>query len=376
MAAGRLSIVQVLPALESGGVERGTLEVARALVAAGHRSLVISAGGRLVEALEAAGSRHVTMALGRKSPLTLLRVRALRRWLRENPVDILHVRSRLPAWIAWLAWRGLPAGQRPRFVTTVHGLYSVNRYSAIMTRGERVIAVSDTARRYILEQYPGVNPAHVVTIQRGVDRADFPFGFQPDAGWLRAWQAQYPQLAGCRVLTLPGRLTRLKGHEEFIDLVATLVAEGRNVHGLVVGDLDPGRQRYIDELRQRAQDLGMTEHITFTGQRADMKEIYAVSDLVLSLSSKPESFGRTVLEALALGVPVLGYDHGGVGEILATMYPAGRVPRGDPVALVQRTRKLLETPEAVAQSDAYSLSAMLEQTLGLYRELAAGSAGA
>lgn len=375
MAAGRLSVVQVLPSLHSGGVERGTLEVARALVAAGHRSFVISAGGRLVQALVAAGSEHVTMTLGRKSPLTLLRVSLLRRWLREHPVDILHVRSRLPAWIAWLAWRGLPAEQRPRFVTTVHGLYSVNRYSAIMTRGERVIAVSDTARRYILQRYPGVDPARVVTIHRGVDRADFPFGFRPDADWLHAWQAQYPRLAGRRVLTLPGRLTRLKGHEEFIDLVAALTAQGMDVHGLVVGDLDPRRKHYIGELQRRVRDRGLTECITFTGQRADMREIYAVSDLVLSLSSKPESFGRTVLEALSLGVPVLGYDHGGVGEILATMYPPGRVPRGDTAGLAQRARALLEHPRAVAQSDAYSLSAMLEQTLALYRELAAGGAG-
>jgi glycosyltransferase involved in cell wall biosynthesis len=374
MAADRLTVAQVLPSLHSGGVERGTLEVARALIAAGCRSVVLSAGGRLVETLVADGSEHVTMALGRKSPLTLLQVPVLRRWLREHPVDILHARSRLPAWIAWLAWRGLPPGQRPRFVTTVHGLYSVNRYSAIMTRGERVIAVSDTARRYLLEHYPGVDPARVVTIRRGVDRAEFPYGFRPDAGWLREWQAHYPQLAGRRVLCLPGRLTRLKGHEEFIDLVATLVAEGRNVHGLVVGDLDPGRQRYIEELRQRAQDQGMMERITFTGQRADMKEIYAMSDLVLSLSSRPESFGRTVLEALVLGVPVLGYDHGGVGEILATLYPSGRVPRGDTAALLQCARQLLDAPPAVVRSDAYSLSTMLEQTLALYRELA-GSAG-
>ena len=166
--AARLTVVQLLPALESGGVERGTLEVGKALVDSGHRSIVVSSGGRLVEQLVANGSVHVTMPLGKKSLFTLLQVGRLRRFLREEQVDILHARSRMPAWIGWLAWRGMPVAQRPHFVTTVHGLYSVNAYSRIMTRGERVIAVSDTARRYILDNYPDVDPRRVVTIHRGV----------------------------------------------------------------------------------------------------------------------------------------------------------------------------------------------------------------
>ena len=156
MGGKKLTVVQILPALQSGGVERGTLEVAGALVHAGHRSIVVSAGGSLVRELVASGSEHISLPVGRKSLLTLLHV------------DILHARSRLPAWIAWLAWRGMPPQERPHFVTTVHGLYSVNRYSAIMTRGERVIAVSDTARQYILDNYSEVNPGSVVTIFRGV----------------------------------------------------------------------------------------------------------------------------------------------------------------------------------------------------------------
>jgi glycosyltransferase involved in cell wall biosynthesis len=175
------------------------------------------------------------------------------------------------------------------------------------------------------------------------------------------------------VLTLPGRLTRLKGHEDFIDLVAALVAKGRDVHGLVVGYLDPARNRYISELQQRVVAKGIADRITFTGQRADMKQIYASSDMVLSLSAKPESFGRTVLEALALGVPVIGYDHGGVGEILSKLYPAGRLARGDARALLECTLQLLDTPQTVAESPAFSRSAMLEQTLALYCELAGNS---
>ena len=166
-----LTVLQVLPALDGGGVERGTLEVAAALAQRGHRSLVISAGGRHVDRLEAAGSRHIAWPIGAKTPLVLRWVRPLRRLLLEERVDILHARSRLPAWVAWLAWRGLPPERRPRFLTTVHGLYSVNAYSAVMTRGERIIAVSDTARDYVLANYPGVEPERIAVIHRGVDTA-------------------------------------------------------------------------------------------------------------------------------------------------------------------------------------------------------------
>ena len=141
----RLTVLQMLPALESGGVERGTLEVARALVQQGHRSLVISTGGRMVPQLEAEGSEHLEWAVSKRSWLLPLRhVWKLRDLLRRERVDILHVRSRHPAWLAWTAWRGMSADNRPRFLTTAHGLYSVNWYSSVMARGERVIAISRT----------------------------------------------------------------------------------------------------------------------------------------------------------------------------------------------------------------------------------------
>jgi glycosyltransferase involved in cell wall biosynthesis len=252
----------------------------------------------------------------------------------------------------------------------VHGLYSVNRYSAIMTRGERVIAVSDTVRNYILDNYPAVDPGRVVTIHRGVDRAEFPFGYRPDPDWLATWYGQYPFLRGRRVLTLPGRLTRLKGHEEFIDLVAGLSRRGLDVHGLIVGYLDPARNDYIRQLKERVAALELSERITFTGLRRDIRDIYAVSDVVLSLSNRPESFGRAVLEPLCMGVPAVGYVHGGVGEILARLYPQGRVPPGDTVALQTTVAGRLLSGRDVERSDAYQLSEMLGRTLDLYLRLA------
>ena len=373
MAGQKLTVLQTLPALESGGVEQGTLEVAAALVAAGHRSIVVSAGGRMVDSLVAAGSEHIALPVGKKSPVALLEVRRLRRILLEERVDILHARSRMPAWIAWLALRGMPASTRPRFVTTVHGLYSVNRYSRIMTRGDCVIAVSDSARRYILDNYPEVDPQRITTIYRGVDRDRFPYGYKPDERWLEDWFASRPFLRDRQVLTLPGRLTRLKGHEDFIELMAALVEKNLPVHGLIVGHLDPGRKKYIDGLQHDIAARGLADRITFTGQRSDIREIYAVSNIVLSLSNKPESFGRTVLEALCLGVPVVGYDHGGVGEILGKLYPSGLVRLHNTGDLQEVVIRLLTDAPVVPGNQDYMLKTTQEQTLAVYRKLMSNS---
>lgn len=371
MTPRKLTVVQVLPALQSGGVERGTLEVGKHLVEHGHRSIVISAGGRLVERLLKEGSEHVSWDIGRKHPWTFRLVPALRRFLRENRVDILHARSRMPAWICYLAWKGMDPRTRPRFITTVHGLYSVNAYSAVMVKGEKIIAVSEAAQDYIFHNYPKVGRERVELIPRGVEPAEFPYGFRPTADWRQSWQAEHPHLSEKKILCLPARITRLKGHHEFIELIAQLRARGTDVHGLIVGGEDPNRQGYAAEIRQAVHARGLDNAITFTGARLDIREIYAVSDIVFSLSTKPESFGRTVLEALCQGVPVVAYDHGGVSEIMRTLYPVGRVEPENMQALVGTVAKLLETPASVSSDNPYTLKNMLDRTLALYEHAAA-----
>ena len=365
----KLTVLQVLPALESGGVERGTLEVGKYLVEHGHRSVVMSAGGRLVEQLVREGSEHVAWDIGAKRLSTLRLVLRLRRFLVENQVDILHVRSRMPAWVCYMAWKGMDPAARPHFVTTVHGMYSVNPYSAIMTRGEQVIAVSDTVRDYILREFPDTPPSHIQVIYRGVDGRSYPYGWKPEASWLQSFFSQFPQAVGKLLVTLPGRITRLKGHEDFIELMARLRRQGLPVHGLIVGGASSSKQRYLDEIHQRVRSMGLEADISFTGQRDDLKHILAISNLVLSLSKQPESFGRTTLEALRLGVPTAGYDHGGVGEILRTVYPEGLLQTGDAGAATERIVTLLRHPPRVPDEDFYPLSNMLAQTLELYEEL-------
>jgi len=362
-----LTVVQLIPALRSGGAERSALEIARALVQAGHRSVVISAGGRLVEQLQAEGSEHVTLDIGRKSLLTLSQLGALRRVLREIKPDIVHARSRLPAWMGWWALKGMLP--RPHFITTVHGFNSPGRYSAILLRGERVIAVSQTMRDYVLSHYPWLEPARVRIIPRGIDPAAFPYGHRPDDTWQRAFFAEYPELAGAPLLTLPARGTRLKGHHDAIELLADLKRRGIEARLLLLGVLEPGRENYVAELRELIRVRGVTSQVVLTPPRGDIRDIYAVSTLVLQLSNQPESFGRTVIEALSLCRPVLGYAHGGVGELLAELYPAGRVVPGDRERLVERAAELLRVAPPISPLQSYRLVDMQQATLALYEEV-------
>lgn len=366
----KLTVLQMLPALESGGVERGTLEIGKYLVEHGHRSIVISAGGQLVEQLVREGSEHLAWDIGRKSLWTLHLIPRLRRFLSENKVDILHARSRMPAWICYLAWKGMDPQMRPRFVTTVHGLYSVNAYSAIMARGEQVIAVSDTVRDYVLRNYPGTPPQKITVIHRGVERGDYPHGYQPAAEWRNQFFHDFPNAANKIILTLPGRITWVKGHEDFIEIVRRLKQSGLPVHGLVVGGADERKQRYLKKLQSLIQAAGLGGDISFTGQRSDMREILAISHLALSPAKHPESFGRTTLESLYLGVPTAGFDHGGVGEILRRIYPQGLLPMNDLDGAARIIASLLKNPPPVPADDFFPLSRMLHETLKLYEMLA------
>jgi glycosyltransferase involved in cell wall biosynthesis len=368
-AVRSLTVVQLIPAMHSGGAERSALEIGRALVAAGHRSVVISAGGRLAERLQAEGSEHVTLDIGRKAIGTLGRIGALRRALKAIDPDIVHARSRMPAWMGRWAIRGLT--RKPHFVTTVHGLNSPGRYSAVMLRGERVIAVSQTVRAYVLSHYRWLEPSRVRVIPRGIDPEAFPYGHRPDDAWQKAFFAQFPQLVGAPLLTLPARGTRLKGHHDAIELVADLRDRGVGTRLLLLGVLEPGREAYAGELRELIRQRGLESQVVLAPARDDVRDIYAVSALILQLSNKPEAFGRTVVEALSLCRPVLGYAHGGVGELLAELYPAGRVPLGDREKLVERAAELLRVAPPIPMLQSYRLADMQQATLALYDELVA-----
>lgn len=362
----RLTVVQILPELETGGVERGTLEIAAELVKRGHRSIVVSSGGRLVDLLINNGSEHTTIPVGKKSPLTLRYISKLREFFEKENVDIIHARSRFPAWISYMALKSLPSDKRPRFITTVHGPYSVNAYSKIMTRGERVIAVSEYIRQYILDNFPDTDEKKIIVIHRGVASCLFPYGFRPAQDWVKTWQAQHPGLSGKFIITFPARITRWKGHEDFLNIMNELKINKIPVHGLVVGGPHPRRQVFYDHLINTVNSMNLNNEITFIGHRNDVKEIMSISDVVLSLAKEPEAFGRTILESLCLGVPVIAYDHGGAKEILGEIFPEGKIQPNDTAAVCYLITKFYNSPPKVPDINPFTLESMLNKTMRLY----------
>ena len=364
-----MKIIQILPELNAGGVEGHVLDLAGFLASTGHESIVISNGGNMVAKLQQRGVRHVTMPVHRKSLRSLLQVHKLRAWLRDEKPDVVHAHSRVPAWIAWLALRGINTPTRPKFVTTVHGFYSVNAYSAIMTKGDRIIAVSESIRTYVREKYPACDPSRIVVIPHGIDPQIYHPDFKPSDAWLDKWHREHPKIIGKKLLLLAGRITRLKGHSDFFTLISELKKSGQPVCGLIAGNTHPKKQAYLQELQKQAHELGITEDLVFLGHRSDLRELMAVSDIVMSLSQQPESFGLSVLEALALGRPVVGYDCGGVGELLNALFPPGKVPPGNENPLIDTTISILKNCPVLHEThNPYILNSMLKKTSDLYDE--------
>lgn len=361
-----MKVIQILPELNAGGVERGTLEVGNYLVKQGHESIVISNGGRLVEQLEAEGSRHITLPVHKKRLSSLKQVKVLRRLLEQERPDILHLRSRLPAWLAWLAWRKMSPTTRPRLITTVHGLYSVNLYSKVMTRGQEVICVSNSVKDYVSKNYPDVPASKLTVIHRGVDPTEFPYGYQAPTAWLTAWQQAQPELTGKYVVTLPGRITRWKGQLDFLQVIAQLKAQGIPAHGVLAGAPHPKKLEFLEEVKSAIQAQKLQDDITLLGHRSDLREVMSVSDVVVSCSTDSEAFGRVTLEALSIGKPVAGYDHGGVQEQLEALLPAGKIPVGDIHAMANKLTNWYKQPISPKRDNPFTLERMLQNTLKVY----------
>lgn len=299
-----LTVMQLIPELNSGGVERGTLELGRYLVKNGHKSIVVSGGGRLVDQLEKDGSCHIEKAIGSKSPLALFHIWPLRQAMKKNRVDILHLRSRMPGWVGYIAYKTLRKKYRPILVTTFHGFYSVNGYSAIMTKGDGVIAVSKGIQVHIAEKYN--REKNVRLIFRGVDVESFDQGkvdSERIEGLARKWGIDTTK----PVLMLPGRLTRLKGQDFF--LKSLLLVKNTHYQAVIVGDVEdnPG---YTEELKSFIKKNNLADKVRLVGHCEDMAAAFLIADIVLS-TSDPEAFGRTTVEAMAMGKPVIATAHGG-----------------------------------------------------------------
>jgi glycosyltransferase involved in cell wall biosynthesis len=360
-----MKIVQLLPELNEGGVERGTMELSRELVKLGHESVVISAGGKLEEQIKKDGGMHITLDICSKNPLTApFRMLQLRKTLKELNPDIVHARSRVPAWLAYWANKKLNIP----FVTTVHGFNSVSAYSVIMTKSDSVICVSGAIKSYIQEHYQ-TDEKKITVIPRGIDLEKFnPINL--DKKFIENFKREY-HLGDKRIITTVGRITQLKDHQTFIRAIALLKKHDPKVVGLIVGGVREDKQDYFDALKTLVKELDVADHIIFTGSQSKVAEIYALSDVVVSSSKKPESFGRSVAEALALNTPVVATNHGGVLDIIIESENGFFYPVGDAEALGS---KILKSTDLKFDgynyiSHSFSLENMIEKTIEVYEGL-------
>jgi glycosyltransferase involved in cell wall biosynthesis len=375
-------VLQVVPRLVPGGVERGTVDVAGALTAAGWSSYVASQGGPLERDIIRAGATHLTLPLASKNPLVMRRnARALAQLMRRLGIDVIHARSRAPAWSACSAARA--TGRQ--FVTTFHNAYDAatalkRRYNSVMARGERVIAISHFVADHAARVY-GIGPDRLRTIPRGIDLETFDpgrVGAERIVSLARRWRLP----DGAPVVMLPGRLTRWKGG---LDLIAAIAALGRrDLCCVLVGPEQ--RRGFRRELEAAIERNGLAGLFRIAEECRDMPAAYMLADVVVSASRDPEGFGRVVVEAQAMGRPVVATDHGGSRETVAPGITGWLVPPRDPVALARGIGEALTLGKGEREDFArraaehvanrFTREAMCARTIAVYEELLFPEAGA
>ena len=327
------TILQVVPALISGGVERGTLEIAKNIVAAGYHSIVISAGGPMVEALVASGSEHINLNVASKNPFTIWRnARKIANVIRNQNVDIVHARSRAPAWSCYMAAKATNI----KLITTFHGIYNFKSfikkfYNSVMAEGRNVIAVSNFVKKHIVDNYK-IDPKKITVIHRGVNHNEFSADKLTESK-LAAFRQKYKIPANTPVLLLPSRMTRWKGHMVLIDALEKI--KHLNFYCIMAGDLAK-HPAYVSRIKEKIHQYKIQSHIQLFGNEPDMLGLYGVSDIVLSTSIEPEAFGRTIIEAQAMEKLVIATNIGGACETIQDGANGFHVMPNDSIELAQK----------------------------------------
>jgi glycosyltransferase involved in cell wall biosynthesis len=337
-----LTVLQLVPGLESGGVERGTVEVAQAITAAGGRALVASNGGRLEPLLRRAGGEQIALDVGAKSPFAIARnAREIADIVRKHQVDVIHARSRAPAWAGWKAAQatGTP------FITTFHGTYNEpnwlkKRYNSVMARGRPTIAISEFIKGLIQSRY-GVADDQIVVIPRGADIDTFAeemVSTERTIALAQSWGViEDPR----PIVLLPGRLTGWKGHRDMIAATAKVVAMGETDFQVVFAG-DDGGSGFGRTLEKEIVEAGLSGQIRMVGHCTDMEAAYKLAAVVVSASTDPEAFGRVSVEAQAMGRPVIASAHGGSVETVDHGKTGWLYPPGDTSALAQAICEALQ----------------------------------
>lgn len=357
----KLKVIQILPTLNTGGVERGVLDFNNYLVKKGHESYVISNGGRQVKNLIEDGGNHIHLQISNKSIFTLFQAKKLADVINEISPDIVHIRSRVPAWVLQLS-KIFIKNPRPIIFSTFHGLYSTPFYSRIMASFDRVIAISKTVEKYVNENYERYLKKPPRLIYRGSDEKYFSNSFVPSESYKDNFFKQFTNLKNQKIITFPGRLSSWKGQESFIKLMSDLPDD---YSGLIVGPYKSAKPKYLNSLKKLIEDYRLQNKVHFYNAKDDIREIYYLSEVVLNLSSKPEPFGRTILEAAMMGKKIAGWDRGGPGEVLDMCFPQGKVEFNKFNSLVETVKNLSES-EDIPSNIFLTSDLMHSKTIGFY----------
>lgn len=334
-------ILQLLPALGDGGVERGTVEMASYLARRNIENWAASAGGPLLEPLKATGTHYIPLDVGRKSPFAIVaNARKLARVIDENRIDIVHARSRAPAWAGWLACR--LSRRKPRFLTTFHGVYSHGNgfkraYNSVMLKAPVVVANSAFIREHIISVY-GFPGDRIILSPRGVDTALFDPATVSEEQRLRL-REELGAKEGAPLVTIVGRLTDWKGHRYLVEAAAR--AANKTWHLAIVGS---GNESILVDIKALIAERGLGERVTIAGSRRDIPAVMAASDLVVSTSIRPEAFGRVAIEAEVMETPIIATAHGGSLETIVDGETGFLVPPADAAALAEAIDKALADP--------------------------------
>ena len=360
-----MRIVQLLPELNEGGVERGVVELNREYVKLKIESYVISAGGKLEDQINLDGGSHIKFDVCSKNIFTVFtRVVKLKKILKEIKPDIIHVRSRVPAWLVYFANKSL----KIKIVSTVHGFNSIGFYSSIMQKADTVICVSNSIKEYIQKHYQ-TSEDKITVIPRGIDLELFnPKNI--DEIFIENFKKEF-NLKDKFIVSSVGRVTQLKDYETFIKAILLVKKEIPNIIGLIVGGVRSDKEDYLNSLKSLIKELSLEENIIFTGSQSKIEQIYALSDVVISSSKKPESFGRAVAEAICMNKPVIATNHGGVKDIIIENENGFFFEVGDEKELANNILKArnLEFDGYNYISSNFSLDNMVNRTIEVYKRL-------
>jgi glycosyltransferase involved in cell wall biosynthesis len=373
-----LKVLQVLPRVNSGGVERGTIDVAYFMnKLQPHTCMIASAGGSLETDIARKKIKHITLPLDSKNPfIILLNSLRLYKVIKDNQINIVHARSRAPAWSAYLAARRANVA----FVTTVHGAYNPDgflkkKYNSIMLKGDKVIAVSNFIEKYIRKNYV-LFRNNIEVIYRGVDLQSFTPENVSESRVEVLFQHYRLPLEKCIIL-LPGRLSRIKGHEVLLDALAELKSEDWIC--LFVGPMNDENQEYIKELYDHATQLKIRHRLYVYNECTDMPALYKMCNIVICPTIIPEAFGRVIAEAMAMERPVIASDHGGAKEIIENEVSGFLFDNKNPkdlARIIERVMKITPRNRSKLQMQAHTRiktyfdnKTMLEKTLKIYKKL-------